>query len=40
MSLTFILIKEEALKIFWKGRNWLLGSDAHNETSVLRLKLD
>lgn len=33
MSLIFILIKKEALKICQEGRNWLLGGDAHNENS-------
>lgn len=33
MSLIFILIKEETLKIFQEGRNWPLGGDAHNETA-------
>lgn len=33
VSLIFILIKEETLKIFQEGRNWPLGGDTHNETA-------
>lgn len=36
MSLIFIFIMKEALKIFQEGRNWPLGGDAHIENLLLK----